>query len=762
MAANSETKDSSQIVEHSPEAKIQQSTRVVGEASPSTNTPAEITAAAQEKIEKPTEKYTEKPIEKPTEKPAESTRVIHQKYAQSGRTQMGDCAPAEREIRQYSCVYRARPRQLAFGSTATRELPRRGRGFAEPRIFGDFSQQKESPRGVAPEAARSQRANFYPSRGSSREGDFRRGRSSPGGVEPSASSRNMRGLYYVNSMPPVADDIQCDDDVFDSPAQQIREARLRLDRNAGAPPEGSSLRRAQQSLDASGGVPKSTEAEKVPTASSRGNFRGRSPYAHRARGTRRSLDASGGAPRHNAREMRISRNEIVSEISLPEFDKLASLPEILAKLSEKAIAEHVSSQSAFAGLLMTALNPLGLLIKHEPAFTSGLVSITIDRKSCNFASKICRATNGVVIDIHDYSCKILAALPSELNSSPSLNKVFGNLEKYDIFEAKDGTIVTLYYDIRAGRWRIASSFAFDISTYTWMGNKTYAEILQDAWSQMQSPTTSGVSSFFSALNKEKTYAIGIHHPDFHPLYNVTESENKPRNSSGGAEIWIVDGPDIPGITRQQPINRADTAESIQHILSSALNKFLTTRAIHHGFVLRAKPEFEEELGADANVCLESSLRRAVVKHVYDIPREMTMHLDNTTRLNFMSLRAYLNPTAHSEFLVLFPHAAEFYAKMDYIIERISSIILAKMRATGDAAVATSLSGSAPSDESGVKLFGDKFTSVVKSAEIAANNFLHSFRAADINPFSQESTGLLRDLQIGTERRGEYMRFMDVL
>ena len=251
-----------------------------------------------------------------------------------------------------------------------------------------------------------------------------------------------------------------------------------------------------------------------------------------------------------------------------------------------------------------------------PANREGYVGRVIlsgrGRQSANM-SQLRAEANGAVIDARRW--RLLAVPPRAFALRPPEKRVNeglaggGNDNRtgwYEVVEASDGTIVTLYAweHPRKGRvWCISSTNGYDVSHLKWMGRKTYAEILHEALGRHEAFAREtkmalkrghlcegDVRLDFEGLDPAACYTVGFRHENFHPLtsdppavWNVQTTRlagacrlNEPRASKTGPEGFLSfgqaqgtpnDRPEtlyghggLPHVPRQKVFTRAELVE----------------------------------------------------------------------------------------------------------------------------------------------------------------------------------------------------------
>jgi len=196
---------------------------------------------------------------------------------------------------------------------------------------------------------------------------------------------------------------------------------------------------------------------------------------------------------------------------------------------------------------------------------------------------------------------------------------------------------------------------------------------------------------FDKLSKTMSYTIGFRHNAFHPLL------------ADGSKMWLIQSCDLTTFTSDSisvdtnigiplqttatlpKMNKRNLLRWMQVHNEKALTNYVNSvregarcPEIHYGYVLR-----NNNLGANANIILESELLKQVRFHMYNLPKrnqsELLVNADN--RLEYTVLRAYLGMHKYV-FLNLFPQFTENYRKYDALFNKLSSRVVSALRNRG--------------------------------------------------------------------------------
>lgn len=253
--------------------------------------------------------------------------------------------------------------------------------------------------------------------------------------------------------------------------------------------------------------------------------------------------------------------------------------------------------------------------------------------------------------------KILAMPPSQPTTKFSRREVDSNLEKYEVTKIIDGTIATLYY--YGGSWCISTTNGFDVGDITWIGEKTFSELVYDALSgHTKFAQASGIGLNghcrleLPKLSTDYYYTIGFRHEDIHPPHARMKCPKR--------LAWFVGSncPDADNPMTCLPVQAIVNTEKITKI-----DDLWTKAPSDYGYILRRKGEV---------LLVESDLTRDLKKYVYNIPKLNGLDCDN--RMMFVIIRAFLSDTCKDKFIALFPQFATEYKKCGIIYKAIVTSI----------------------------------------------------------------------------------------
>lgn len=258
---------------------------------------------------------------------------------------------------------------------------------------------------------------------------------------------------------------------------------------------------------------------------------------------------------------------------------------------------------------------------------------------------------------------------------------------YDIYKVVDGTIVTLYY--WGNRWNIASSNGYDVSSYYWIGDLTYAEVLYDLFSRLypESIDKNGITlvdNFLLDFNLDTNfcYTIGFRHHNFHPLLLDPECVwNIQHVNLLTKEVIYENG--LLGIPNQINIDQStECIKSVDQLTS--INKLSVNNAVkinpsfNYGFILKSRdPSITKQF---SSVLIESPLLRKIKNHIYDYPSNLlNQFINNKNRLEYVIIKNYFNKQEKNDIIQLYPQFNNVYTSLSKCINDTINCIITIMK-----------------------------------------------------------------------------------
>lgn len=242
--------------------------------------------------------------------------------------------------------------------------------------------------------------------------------------------------------------------------------------------------------------------------------------------------------------------------------------------------------------------------------------------------------NGIVVDSDTW--KILVMPPKKY-----IRNIDGKTElsKFDyVIKIMNGTIVTLYY--YDNEWSISTAHGYDVSHITWLSKKSFAQLILEAL--LANPDFANKSGLanelveehlsFKMLDTKFYYTIGFRHEDIHPSHNEMKHPGK--------FAWFI-GSNCDD--SKNPIQLLPMQESCDVGRAKTVNDLWKTSPSDYGYMLYGKSK---------PILLESELMKKLKKYIYNIPKRIG--LNDSNRLQFVQIRAFLNDSWRDDFIRLFP------------------------------------------------------------------------------------------------------------
>jgi len=287
-------------------------------------------------------------------------------------------------------------------------------------------------------------------------------------------------------------------------------------------------------------------------------------------------------------------------------------------------------------------------------------------QNIDLRTEIARHCNGMIVDLEGR--KIVSLPPAKLCNKFDLKKVIKSLDKYRAYLAKDGSVVTIYFDAEESSWKISSAQGFDVTNMNWLGESTFGQALAECLAAVP-----GFS--FGALDKNRCYSVGFSHPDFHP--------NCPR-----LDLWFVQSVNLAGLNEGGELashvsythdilpaqREIEVTLPLLEACESALGDHLRDPSAVpiYGIVFRG------QCGAFSDLLHESTLMTALRRLIYNMPKSQWLPKTPSKRISYAILRAALTQDRWT-FLNLFPQYSEEIKRVDTAIGRMSHRIVSNLQ-----------------------------------------------------------------------------------
>lgn len=360
----------------------------------------------------------------------------------------------------------------------------------------------------------------------------------------------------------------------------------------------------------------------------------------------------------------------------------------------------------------------------------GRIVLSADRQRVTTRIKLCSDCNGAVIDARSWVALALPPNTFNVRLKPAIVDKFLAEGAYDVIRVEDGTIVTLYsweHPDAGTVWSIATSNGYDVSTYRWMGAKTFAEVVHEVLSRypefveasgMTLRKMGGMPRLrFERLDTTRSFTLGFRHPDFHPL-RAGEGDAAPRawqiQSADRRTLRVLHEDALPGVPMQELLAEEEvdgvrvpfTIESLMarcknslaaavELIAAAAAKDAPSPAAEgkpaeekgaapfvYGFILRTRDR--AKTGEHSDFLIGSPLQQRVKELMYNRePRHMQDQMATLSRLDYNAMRAFLIRRNQGDFLKLFPQFTDKFREYRDFTDSVTATILDIFRQTGE-------------------------------------------------------------------------------
>jgi hypothetical protein len=301
-------------------------------------------------------------------------------------------------------------------------------------------------------------------------------------------------------------------------------------------------------------------------------------------------------------------------------------------------------------------------------FTDKHIMFTAEHKAKRLINDVkISECNGLIL-ARD-TLKVLAVPPKSLCFSLDTQRVNQHLYQglYSVFEARDGTTFTLYYDSDA--WHIATTNGITMRDVIFDDKSTYGDLINEC---LRVTARMDLTQLTERLDINKCYSFGFAHWRTHPT-TIT------------ADIWFIqsvqvnaDAKDYLWLSRVSPVEEISglkevalrDVETMYRMSKNSEDEFYKTGVCHFGFILRSANE--EATGMYSNLFIESRLMKKIRQYWYD---SAAVQMCNTRRLPrriVIGLTNYL--LRDTNFTLLFPNTQSDYDLYDEILNQVTHCV----------------------------------------------------------------------------------------
>ena len=342
------------------------------------------------------------------------------------------------------------------------------------------------------------------------------------------------------------------------------------------------------------------------------------------------------------------------------------------------------NNNIFLDEIVKIINPFDLCINYEKNREGNIIRIILKiKKNNNTHPLLYYYSNGVVIDTVTW--KIISRPPMAFNKKtlPKFIENYYSQGMYDTIKVIDGTVITIYY--WNNKWNISTNNSYDVSSFYWIGELTYVEILYDLFNRLYPDSIilngiellDNITISFNNLQKNKSYTIGIRHHNFHPLLNDPEYIWNIQNVDLASNSLEYDN-GIKGIPNQNIVESITLDQIYQTNKISIQDAMKNENPVYnYGYILRSKNNnVTKEF---SNILLSSSLLKKIKKNMYEFFPNLLNNILPSNRFEYIALKNYFNKTEKNDILHLFPQLQPKYMLYSKIIADVVSCSLTIMK-----------------------------------------------------------------------------------
>jgi len=287
--------------------------------------------------------------------------------------------------------------------------------------------------------------------------------------------------------------------------------------------------------------------------------------------------------------------------------------------------------------------------------------------------------------------------PRTFKSNITVDVVNAGLARgeYEIFEAQDGTMVSLYYFDKS--WRMATVKGFDVTYLKWNGkvyNQAFKEILRARGVD--------VGEFYNSLDKAQCHTFCFTHPDFHPFWQGKSREELMnltfvQSTTPSGEVSRENKFDADQIGEQKMGTQFTNIRNIFKELPRSLRKYTNSGETCFGYILRYRNDVEitSANAMHSHIFLESRLLQTIRRLFYSGQFNIAVKEKKFDRSKYIIVNAFLDKKTNDSFIQLFPQYQDDFDELETIsiklIKRIIDIHTANSEQTNTPAEVSAVS-----------------------------------------------------------------------
>lgn len=288
--------------------------------------------------------------------------------------------------------------------------------------------------------------------------------------------------------------------------------------------------------------------------------------------------------------------------------------------------------------------------------------------------------NGLIIDLKTLNPLVIPArqcVKSIRREHVKDVNLFVQKGLYDFYEIMDGTVINLYYF--DNEWKISTKNGYDMNYMLW-NDVAYIDTL----SMVVEKYGMDLKTFYASLDINQCYTFGFKHHIHHPFNEGGEPIIK---------LWFIQSvllhppftvnktvSPIKNVPIQLPVAAKRNIYDVFREMKRALKNFKSSKKICYGYILRSRDEsITREL---SHLMLESNLLSQIEAIVYNYDVNKQIIESKLLRMEFIIIRALLNPLLRESLFLLFPEHIHIIEKVLDIKVKLTEAIM-ECHKTGD-------------------------------------------------------------------------------
>jgi hypothetical protein len=306
-------------------------------------------------------------------------------------------------------------------------------------------------------------------------------------------------------------------------------------------------------------------------------------------------------------------------------------------------------------------------------------------QAVDFKNPMAKECNGLVVS-YDNGWKILAMPPPAFCTNKISMKKLDDLYQagaYEVYEALDASIVTLYF--YKDKWRMSSTKGYDIGDIDMIDGMTYMDAFVDLME------TKYHAFQFDNLVKTNSYTVALRHSRYHIFNETKHLANRTKNiPKAGVDMnsyimmmCVADtnkiqfvSKQVAGLPQQMPITQSGASiHVLNNYAKSAYAKYAKACRLKnfkykplYGYILRAKQRCVPD--EYSTIYIESQLFKAIKMGLY----KNNQHL-RSEDYNRLAIQMSTNHEYYEKFVTLFAQFDVRFKLLDATIDEIAGMVI---------------------------------------------------------------------------------------